>query len=76
MTSHLSNTHIYVPSVTEWGPDGLLIVTTSHVWKAPSWDPNDENSISPQLLDDTKWDQWQIIKDQDWLGDNCQVPTV
>lgn len=43
--------------------------------KPPLGTPNDENSISPQLLDDTKWDQWQIIKDQDWLGDNCQVPT-
>lgn len=43
--------------------------------KPPLGSPNDENSISPQLLDDTKWDQWQIIKDQDWLGDNCQVPT-
>lgn len=30
VTSHLSNTHIYVPSVTEWGPEGLLIVS-SHV---------------------------------------------
>lgn len=57
------------------GSRGITYCLFPCLEKPPLGSPADENSISPQSLDDTKWDQWQIIKDQDWLGDSCHVPT-